>query len=85
VNGYGDHDAMRDADLEASPIGGELPIVSFNDDVDRRLLRRLKMSAPPFADDIDALVRANAPRCPIKSLCRHAGRVLAEHCGTPTV
>ncbi|MHB1562101.1 MAG: SMI1/KNR4 family protein [Isosphaeraceae bacterium] len=80
------HDGDCDAwDLEASPVGGELPIVYFNYELDRRLLRGLRFSASSFADYIDAFVRAHAPRCPVDRLRRHAKRVLAQYGDEPIV
>jgi hypothetical protein len=79
------HDGDCDAwDTAAQPsVGGELPIVYFNFDCDRRELRGLRPSAATFAEYIDAFVRAHAPRCPEKRLRRRAKRILAKHGGTP--
>ena len=80
------HDGDCDAwDTEAGPPrAGELPIMYFNFDCERRALRHLRVSAASFAEYIDAFVRAHAPRCPVKGLRRRAKRMLAEH-GGPAV
>lgn len=79
------HDGDCDAwDTEGPPsAGGELPIVYFDYDADRRQLRGLRPSAATFAEYIDAYVRARAPRCPMKGLRRRAKRILAAHDGSP--
>lgn len=66
-------------DTEEQPNEDEFPIVYFNYDFDRRILRGIKVSASRFADYVDDLVRAKAPRCPSKGLRRRAKRVLAAH------
>lgn len=77
------HDGDCDAwDTEAQPNEGELPIVYFSYDVDRHALSGMRPSASCFADHIDDLVRAKAPRCPVKGLRRHAKRVLAAQDGS---
>ena len=77
------HDGDCDAwDTEGQPNEGEFPIVYFNYDDDRRILRGIEVSAPRFADYIDDLVRAKAPRCPVKGLRRRAKRILAAHGGS---
>ncbi len=86
------HDGDCDAwDLDASPIGGEPPIVYFHyppldesEDEEDRAIRRLKVSALSFADYIDHWVRWSAPRCPVEPLRLHAERVLGEYGGTAT-
>ena len=75
------HDGDCDAwDTQGQPsAAGELLIVYFKYDSDRRELRGLRPSADTFAEYIEAFVRANAPRCPEKSLRRRAKRILAAH------
>jgi hypothetical protein len=77
------HDGDCDAwDTEGQPKEGELPIVYFNYDEDRRVLRGIRLSATCFADYIDNLVRAKAPGCPVKGLRRRAKQILAAHGGS---
>jgi hypothetical protein len=78
------HDGDCDAwDTEAERSAeGEMPIVYFNYDCDRRQLRGLRPSAKTFAEYIDAFVRAHASRCPEKGLRRRAKRILSAHDGT---
>ena len=74
------HDGDFNAwDTEEQPNEGEFPIVNFNYEIDRRTLSDLKVSASRFADYIDDLVRARAPRCPVKAMRRRAKRILAAH------
>lgn len=74
------HDGDCDAwDREAQPgSNGELPIVYFDYDTERRQLSGLRVSATSFAEYIDAFVRAHAPQCSMKALRRRAKRILAE-------
>ena len=78
------HDGDCDAwDMEAErSANGEMPIVYFNYDCDRRQLSGLRPSAKTFAEYIDAFVRAHAPQCPERGLRRRAKRILAAHGGT---
>jgi hypothetical protein len=81
------HDGDCDAwDLDASPIGGEPPIVYFHyddeEELEDRAIRRLEVSALSFADYIDRRVRWAAPRCSVEALRLHAERVLGEYGGT---
>jgi len=74
------HDGDCDAwDTQTPPIEGELPIVYFRYDTDRRELRGLRPSATSFATYLNAFVRQHAPRCTDKSLRRRAKQFLAEH------
>lgn len=77
------HDGDCDAwDREGQRQEGELPIMYFNYNEDDRILRGMKLSATCFADYIENLVRVKAPRCPVKSLRRHAKKVLTAHDGS---
>ncbi|HYE17619.1 MAG TPA: hypothetical protein VEA69_04200 [Tepidisphaeraceae bacterium] len=73
------HDGDCDAWDTGAPAdrNGELPIVYFNYNCDRRELRGLRPSAGSFAEYVDAFVRLHAPRCPVKGLRRRAKRMLA--------
>ena len=74
------HDGDCDAwDTGAPARDGELPIVYFVYDCDRRELGGLRDSARTFAEYIDSFVRAHAPRCPEKRLRRRAKRTLAAY------
>jgi hypothetical protein len=76
------HDGDCDAwDTDARPgADGELPIVSFSYDGERRALAEARGSVASFADYIDAFVRTRAPRCPVPGLRRRAKRILAPFC-----
>jgi hypothetical protein len=78
------HDGDCDAwDTEAErSTSGEMAIVYFNYDCDRRRLSGLRPSARTFAEYIDAFVRAHAPRCPEQGLRRRAEHILAAYGGT---
>lgn len=82
-HGYdGDCDAW-DLEAKRSP-NGEMPIVYFDFNSDRRELRSLRPMAATFAEYIDGFVRAHAPRCPVKRLRRRAKRILEAYRGTIT-
>ncbi len=77
------HDGDCDAwDTGGQTQEGELPIMYFNYNEDGRIFRGLKLSATCFADYIDNLVRAKAPRCPVRRLRRRATQILTAHGGS---